>query len=124
MSRPATWKTTLLLTLAVGCSRHASAPVAADAGPADRCGPALDHVFGVMTSDKGVGFAERMMVNAIASQAAGACRKGGLSEAQAACLLAVKTPEDIQALPDCPALKAHPIEWMSLGPSDLGGAPR
>ena len=120
MIRPATWKTTLLWTLAVGCSRHASAPVAVDAGPVDRCGPALDHVFDVMTHAEGVGFAERMVVTTIASQAASACRKGGLSEAQAACLLGVKTPEDIQALPDCPALKAHPIEWMSMGGVDAG----
>jgi hypothetical protein len=118
----------LAALLALGCHRAApqAAPGAAvdastPAGP-DLCDQMIDHMFVLAEATGKLSFTQRMMMRGVKSQVVGQCRKEGLSQAQADCFLRVQKPEELKTIEDCPALKAHPLLWLSSGPAD-GGEP-
>jgi hypothetical protein len=118
----------LVVLLASGCHRGATqvAPGAAidastPAGP-DLCDQMIDHMFVLAEATGKLSFTQRMMMRGFKSQVVDVCRKEGISQAQADCFLHVNTPEEMKQIEDCPALKAHPLKWLSAGPPD-GGEP-
>jgi hypothetical protein len=123
-------KLVILAALLVSGCHHRAPPAASgttvDAGtPAgpDLCDQMIDHMFVLAEATGKLSFTQRMMMRGFKGQVVDQCRKEGLSQAQADCFLRVQKPEELQGLEDCPALKAHPLKWLSSGPPD-GGEPQ
>jgi hypothetical protein len=114
---------TLLLALALplaACHRDGPPGGSATAAAPDRCTQFVDHFFSLIEATGKLGFTERLAIAAVKSPMADECRKEGLSQAQADCMLTLKKPDELPKLDDCPALKAHPLKWLSAS-SDRSG---
>jgi hypothetical protein len=103
-----------VLILLAGCHREAPAPAASMAAPptTDLCEQVFDHTMSIVEATGKLGIKERLMAIAFKGKALEVCRKEGLSQAQADCLLSPKTIEALDKLDECPALKAKPLSWL------------
>ena len=87
--------------------------------PDDLCARATRHLTLTIASAGGgaPSPAERTVMEASSSMAAAQCRAEGLTAAQADCILAVGSMEELMALETCPAIAARRPSWLVLPPS-------
>lgn len=82
-----------------------------------KCEQAVRHViFGMIPPDapgqpeEG----ERRIMEATVRMAIATCESEGLSEAQATCILAAKSVDELLALGECPAIREKKPSWLML----------
>jgi hypothetical protein len=92
--------------LLVGCDKKAS-----------KCEQAVRHVtFALIPADaeSQPGEGERRIMEIATRMAMVKCESEGLSDAQAACILGVKTLDELLALGECPAIREKKPSWLIL----------
>jgi hypothetical protein len=60
---------------------------------------------------------EQKVIDGIEKMTVGSCEKEGLSDAQLACIEAVKTLADLQTVTSCPAIAAKKPSWLIVPPA-------
>lgn len=95
----------------------AAAALAACRGHADdNCKRAVDHLMGTIARGS-ASPEERAALDAVTQQTLAQCRKDGLADEIAACILAAHEPDFDDQLRACPAFAAKPPSWVILRPT-------
>jgi hypothetical protein len=85
-------------------------------GPFDaRCQRALAHLEEVWS--EGSAPVERVIIHTSFGPTIARCKREGLGEEQAACILALQHADDLLHLGECPAIRASPPAWLPLIPT-------
>ena len=83
------------------------------------CTKAVHRVFELTASPDGKSkpsAEEQKVIDEIETMSVGKCKDEGLSQAQADCLLAMKTFDDLKNVWKCPAIAAKHPSWLLSGP--------
>jgi CTP:molybdopterin cytidylyltransferase MocA len=84
-----------------------------------RCDKAVRHVIEGVVPVEGieqVSSGERAIMQQVVAMSIARCRSEGLSEAQAACILAVRDLDGLMTVGSCPAIRAQKPSWL-IAPS-------
>jgi hypothetical protein len=103
------------LLVAAGCKK-----VPTQTSEPDLCQRTVDHAMSIMAGVPGGGKMreeERAIASLAAAQSVATCRKEGLTQAQADCVLGVKDFEAFMAMGTCAALREKKPTWLILAPT-------
>jgi hypothetical protein len=94
--------------------------IACSGGKRSSCELAVHHVMQTLASAAPAGSQpkadEQAVIDQVEAQSVVQCTKEGLSDAQLACILAIKTSRDLAASSDCAAIKAKHPGWLLTPP--------
>lgn len=90
--------------------------LAACGSKGDLCSKVVAHMANGPTGlpDSKPSAQEQEVIDLVVKQTVDQCRKEGLSQEQADCILAAKTMQDRLLLIECPAIKAKKPEWLRV----------
>ena len=115
------WVFTTSLCMGVACERPSTEVT--DSKEPDLCAKTIDHMMSVAsgvsdTADGGrMSLAERAFDGMVARASLATCRREGLSQQQADCILAASNFEQFMAIGACPALREKKPSWLRLPPT-------